>query len=1044
MADSFSFAPPGSVDAREAQATEMRLGAGPVDTIQGNAIQEQATRDRTVEALQLIGTKVLSPELKKYEDAKFNEGMMQAASGTALLDIINNRPAMSKIFGEGASIAGARAYTISAKMSMLHASLEDNMHELRKQGPEAMTAYMTKMMQDSETGDVATDLQVRMDYIKRAPSIMATHAREHYAYTQEEMDRTAFVAMSAEGTLFNKLMMSGITKPGTVSDDDLSAARDRLYAVLAPLPGSDRAANERRNKSFILTMGEVGNWHVLNDLRQNGVMDGLAPKDRVVVERQLDEFSRKQAGESTKDWQEELVKVRADAADAGRTRMTGLEVTQRAAEINRMAMARSGNPFPIIPPPESAHLALTAQQAIQTQDKAVAKEIDRVIEKNATIERAEQHAWEMLNAREAREDIRAYNTAQRALAVEEGKRRAADELLQTTIAYMKGKQANMQGLLDQGIEHKVVIKAGQEIWEEINKEKDPQKKIYEQALFIKHHSLNLKDSEGTFAFVQHHIAGLMNTSGSVPNADWQEAHTLYNVLRSLKGGGESALAHSFGTKQSAQMHAYSSAIRDRPPEYRDYAYAMAKNVVFDPHFKPTHKSNEAIDSYIKSADDGWGWSHRLNVDTMMVRRNTIAAHMGTFINGGMTEEAAVKAADATAIAMGRNDFGKYSFQRGPEQKDIASHFAGKPYKGEQVTPEIIASGLEAMLDEQFMRRSHRRADSMFVMQINNSDSGQPQLLAYPTIDGFLMSPIPISGDMLEEAMRKEVDKPRQQRMRDKMDREMGITATTNSGIRDDKKMVKDAQGNWGLHVPINAPPADSAGAAVPSGKDHNIPADLLRKGKTYRPPAPPPPPPPIGHKDHNIPESVTKQGKTYVPTKANEPARVQNRTAGVNVIKRPEPVQKPQPQAAAQQAPKAKEPQPKPKARETLPPPQPKANEPHRIQNRKDGVAMLKRPEPPKPAQKTQAEKDAEYVAKTEKAIKQMEKEADALDERRANPSGLDRIRASIKEAAIESAKKKRAAPAPAPKAPARTTAQYRADLKEKLKGMPVLRKKDK
>ena len=160
--------PGSSPQARSAdvgQAVRMqRPSSTPAPTI--NVGASSGRPDPTLSAMLQLGQEVLQKEIERRREQAFLEGMVQAASGQALTEIVGNQPWYSRIFGPSAAVEGARAYSAQAAVARWVAEQQNNMGELRAMSPDAIPSRLMESMDSFMTGDAQTDSMIRAEFAK--------------------------------------------------------------------------------------------------------------------------------------------------------------------------------------------------------------------------------------------------------------------------------------------------------------------------------------------------------------------------------------------------------------------------------------------------------------------------------------------------------------------------------------------------------------------------------------------------------------------------------------------------------------------------------------------------------------------------------------------------------------------------------------------------------------------------------------------------------------------------------------------------------------
>ena len=284
---------PQSRSADQGQQVRMQRPTGtPSPTI--NVGMPTGRPDPTLSALLQLGQEALQKDIEKRREQAFLEGMVQAASGQALQEIVDGQPWYSRIFGPSAAVEGARAYSSQAAVARWVAEQQNNMQELRALSPDQVPGRIMDSMSQFMTGDAQTDTMIRAEFARQLPGLIRDHTKQHYVYQQElasEARRSAFEATAdmVQGMYTNSL--------GDMTDQDYQLAESRLLEIVARPEGVSPENHYREVGNALVAQARAGHFHPLRVLDELGVIERL-PQE---VQNQIISAMSQRAGKALSD-----------------------------------------------------------------------------------------------------------------------------------------------------------------------------------------------------------------------------------------------------------------------------------------------------------------------------------------------------------------------------------------------------------------------------------------------------------------------------------------------------------------------------------------------------------------------------------------------------------------------------------------------------------------------------------------------------------------------------------------------------------------------
>lgn len=251
-----------------------RPGMTPTPSINVGQVPSGRT-DPTLGAILKLGQEVLQKDIDRRREEAFVQGMVQAASGQALTEIVEQQPAYSRIFGPSAVVEGARAYSAKAAVSRWVAEQQSRMPEIRAMSPDAIPGMLVQTMDGFMTGDPQTDTLIRAEFTNQLPALIRDHTKHHYVYMQEQAKAARKGALQATFDVVQGLYANSL---GDRSTDELERAEDSLLEILTPPPGVDLGSHYKDVGDALVTQAQAGHFHPLRVLDELGILNQL-PQD---------------------------------------------------------------------------------------------------------------------------------------------------------------------------------------------------------------------------------------------------------------------------------------------------------------------------------------------------------------------------------------------------------------------------------------------------------------------------------------------------------------------------------------------------------------------------------------------------------------------------------------------------------------------------------------------------------------------------------------------------------------------------------------------
>lgn len=329
--------PAAYVAGQEGSAVQAGVRGGGVAPTGNVVIPER--QDKTLQTLLNLGQEHLGKEIKRLEEQAFLDGWAKAASGVALDELQAEQPAFSRIFGDSATVEGARAYQTQATVDRWVLATQQKMDELRKLPPSAVPKQLYGEIEGLLTGDPATDAMLRGQLFKAAVPLLKQHTKEHVGWQQEEARTARGNAFRASADKLEAFVAANNKQPGTHTEQEINLLKQGLMETIVPNDGANLPTWEKDVVEFMAEAAGHGKFAVVQVLRETGALDKLKPDDL----QRVDSAIRRAASPTLLKVSPEYVTRLLDLQS--NPDLTDDEVMQELARINAEASAASGVPL---------------------------------------------------------------------------------------------------------------------------------------------------------------------------------------------------------------------------------------------------------------------------------------------------------------------------------------------------------------------------------------------------------------------------------------------------------------------------------------------------------------------------------------------------------------------------------------------------------------------------------------------------------------------------------------------------------------------------
>ncbi|MCA7937589.1 hypothetical protein [Burkholderia cepacia] len=214
----------------------------------------------SLDALNKLTGGIIQGYIDRTKKQQYAEGMAQAAQGKSLIDIENEQPWYTKLYGPDATVQGAQAFNVQAAMQDAQSQFMQAMPLLRERSPDQVRAYIVdKMSSVQATGDPAYDAMVQQGLAEQLPRMLSTHMGQYMQFTQEQ----AYNGFTNLGTVGGKALQDTLTASNNLKDEGVARAYGDYTNQLIRPDNMTLEAHQRGLRDIVLSSAQNGNWQAV-------------------------------------------------------------------------------------------------------------------------------------------------------------------------------------------------------------------------------------------------------------------------------------------------------------------------------------------------------------------------------------------------------------------------------------------------------------------------------------------------------------------------------------------------------------------------------------------------------------------------------------------------------------------------------------------------------------------------------------------------------------------------------------------------------------
>ncbi|BAP15841.1 internal virion protein [Ralstonia phage RSJ2] len=209
------------------------------------AVEQRRQHDTgaaTMEAINKLSRGVLDPYVQAMQNEAYYNGAAQVVQGKTLMEVQEQQPWMTRIFGPSASVRGAQAMTVMKSLADAQTGFMTDMPKLRTQSTDDVRRYLVQQATRVNVGDPQMDNLIRSKMMENWQPMLELHAKENYKFVQEQNVNAFGQWHLSEGDALQATLKSGGNE---LSPETTKMMRERVLGGIERPAGMDETSYKK-------------------------------------------------------------------------------------------------------------------------------------------------------------------------------------------------------------------------------------------------------------------------------------------------------------------------------------------------------------------------------------------------------------------------------------------------------------------------------------------------------------------------------------------------------------------------------------------------------------------------------------------------------------------------------------------------------------------------------------------------------------------------------------------------------------------------------
>ncbi|WP_198391507.1 hypothetical protein [Burkholderia ubonensis] len=244
---------------------------------------------QNIDTLNKLAGGMLQPYIDRQKKLQYAEGMAQAAQGKSLIEIENDQPWYTKLFGPDATTQGAQAFNMAAAMQDAQSQFMQAMPQLREKSPDQVRQYIvSKMGEVQPSGDPYFDAMVQQGLAEQLPKMLSAHMGQYMQFTQEQA-YNGFTNLGASG---GQALQDTLKANNNLTPDVVAQAHADYTNLLVKPDNMTTEAYQRGLRDTVLSNAQNGNWQAVRAIKDMPAWQEMPTQMRDNLEVQIPRLER--------------------------------------------------------------------------------------------------------------------------------------------------------------------------------------------------------------------------------------------------------------------------------------------------------------------------------------------------------------------------------------------------------------------------------------------------------------------------------------------------------------------------------------------------------------------------------------------------------------------------------------------------------------------------------------------------------------------------------------------------------------------------------